>query len=119
MGCTDDEKRRERDSCIDASGRRAALLEGAMTSTIKHPNVSVHYALLVCECFCACVGRRNALLEGTVASTIKHPNMSVHYALLACLSVCVHVLDSVLLCWKAQWHPPSSIPIRLFTVYCC
>jgi len=43
MGCTDDEKRRERDSCIDASGRRAALLEGAMTSTIKHPNVVQTY----------------------------------------------------------------------------
>lgn len=34
-GCTDSGGERR----VDTSGRRAALLEGAMTSTISHPNV--------------------------------------------------------------------------------
>jgi len=41
MGCAEDDAGQDRNACADASGRRAALLEGAMTSTIKHPNVSV------------------------------------------------------------------------------
>jgi hypothetical protein len=63
-GCTEDGGRDRDSHQLDASGRRAALLEGAMTSTIKHPNVRVSCVdsfdarVSVCMCFTCGLGKQ-------------------------------------------------------------
>lgn len=58
VGCADNNRERQ----LDTSGRRAALLEGAMTSTISHPNVRFSHPFLCPTVLCVASGLRLVFL---------------------------------------------------------